>query len=477
MRETGRLLWYTDQIFHTQTNTPMYIEFLKVRVYPAAIILSSMVSSVFSPVYAEEKPHVQQFVVTAYYSPLPDQCCYFRGNYEEEIAFNGKGIAGADGTGVYPGMIAGPDTYAFGTVIDLPGIGVGTIHDRGGRIIEWGEDIHRIDLWMGYGEPGLARALAWGVRNVKGTVYPLGSTNIPAEKFALEDFDADSVILTSLPKSDPMELVRLAEFGDQEYSVRILQSSLKELGYFAENPTGQFGPVTQEALRKFQAEYGVQGDGTSVTLETAAALSAASSITEKNLPELALGLQKGATGQDVKQAQKLLRYIGYYRGRTDGIFDQDLKESVTAFQINAGIVPSATDQFAGRIGPATRAAMLKEWKIKIVRTKAASIARIMNITDAVQSKEMPKKFLAKGDSGKEVKLLQSFLIKAGYLDPKDTTGTFGGRTAAALLKYQLDRKIIAKESAKGAGVYGPATRIIISQDMVAMKWNDVWSGR
>lgn len=455
----------------------MYIEFLKVRVYPAAIAMTSMASSIFSPVYAVEKPRQQQFVITAYYSPLPDQCCYFRGNYEEEIVFNGKGIAGADGTGVYPGMIAAPETYAFGTVIDLPGVGVGTVHDRGGRIIEWGDDIHRIDLWMGYGEPGLARAMAWGVRKVTGTVYPVGSENVPPEKFVLENFDADSSVLASLPKSDPTELVRMAELGDQEYSVRILQSKLKELGYFTEAPTGQFGPVTQNALRTFQSDYGILGDGSSVTLETAATLSAVSSIKENNLPTLSIGLEKGATGSDVRQAQKLLRYIGYYTGRTDGVFDQHFKDAVTAFQVKSGLVSGAADPFAGRIGPGTRAAILKEWKVKVVQSKSKSIAKKMDLSDRVKSEEMPKKFLSKGDKGKEVKLLQAFLIDAGYLDPKDATGTFGGRTAAALTKYQLERKIVKTDSAKGAGVYGPATRVIISQDLVALKWQEVRSGR
>ncbi len=455
----------------------MYIEFLKVRVYPAAIIMSSMVSSVFSPVYAVEKPTVQQFVVTAYYSPVPDQCCYFRGNYEEEIAFNGRGIAGADGTPVYPGMIAGPASYPFGTVIDLPGIGVGTIHDRGGRIIEWGEDIHRIDLWMGYGEAGLARAMEWGVRNVKGTVYPIGSENIPTEKFVLEKFDANSSVLASLPKSDPLALMRYAELGDEEYSVRVLQAHLKSLGYFAESPTGKFGPVTQEALKTFQREYGIHGDGTAVTTETAAALRAVSEMTESNLPELAIGMEKGARGPKVRQAQKLLRYLGYYRGRTDGIFDQSLKESVTALQLRVGLVQSATDQFAGRIGPGTHAAILKEWKVKVIQSKARKIARKIQISDTVQSTEMPKKFLSEGNKGRDVKLLQLFLIHAGYLPPKDATGTFGSRTQAALAKYQIDRNVVATSTAQGAGVFGPATRSMISRDLVAMKWQEVWAGK
>ena len=134
--------WYNDEI-SSHKNT-MYLEYARVRIYPAAVIMTSLVGSLFSPVYAAEKPHTQEFVVTAYYSPVPKQCCYFRGSYDEEITFNGNGIRGSDGTDVYPGMIAAPDSYAFGTVIDLPGLGIGTVHDRGGRIIEWGEDVHRI---------------------------------------------------------------------------------------------------------------------------------------------------------------------------------------------------------------------------------------------------------------------------------------------------------------------------------------------
>ena len=208
-----------------------------------------------------------------------------------------------------------------------------------------------------------------------------------------------------------------------------------------------------------------------------AALAAASGLKKNNLPELEIGMEKGDTGASVRQAQKLLRYIGQYRGRTDGVFDQDLKESVTALQIAAGLIKQSTDEAAGRIGPGTRAAILKEWKVKVIQAKTKTLARKMDLTDKVTSEEMPKKFLAKGDKGKEVKLLQSFLIDAGYLDSEGETGTFGGRTLAALTKYQLDRKIVTSSTAKGAGVFGPATRVIISKDLVAMKWQDVRAGK
>jgi peptidoglycan hydrolase-like protein with peptidoglycan-binding domain len=447
----------------------MYYEFLKVRLYPAAVVMTSMFGSIFSPVYATEKPYDQKFVVTAYYSPVPDQCCYFRGSYEEDIAFNGKGIAGADGTGVYPGMIAAPATYAFGTVIDLQGLGVGTVHDRGGRIVEWSDDLHRIDLWMGYGEEGLARALAWGTRTVKGKVYPVG-TDAPAEQWSLHNFDADPSNIAHLPKNETIDLLPLAAMGDQSYSVRVLQTTLQELGYFDDKPTGTFGEVTKSSLKKFLSDYAVAGDGSNVDDTAAATLMAATSITEENLPIIGEGIAEGTHGDAVRQIQKILRYLGAYRGRTDGKFDQDVREAVTQFQLNAGVIQSATQDGAGRVGPVTKAAMLKAWKVRVVTQKAKAIATKMHIAKEVKTAGLPTKTLASGDRGPQVRSLQRFLHDAGYLPASDMTGTFGARTRAALLKYQIDRSIVASAEAKGAGIFGPATRQTLSKDAVDLRW-------
>ena len=76
----------------------------------------------------------RMFTLTGYYSPLPNQDFYITGDYESEKRLNGQGIQGADGTPVFPGMIAAPKTYRFGTKICLPNFGCGAIHDRGGAI-------------------------------------------------------------------------------------------------------------------------------------------------------------------------------------------------------------------------------------------------------------------------------------------------------------------------------------------------------
>ncbi len=451
----------------------MYLEYARVRIYPAAVIVTSMFGSFFSPVYAVEKPRTQEFVVTAYYSPVPNQCCYFRGSYEEEIIFNGEGKNGADGTAVYAGMIAAPPTYDFGTVISLPGLGVGTVHDRGGRIIEWGENIHRIDLWMGVGEEGLARAMAWGVRHVKGTVYPVGTEQVPAENFSLAHIPVDTSMLASLPKSDSVHILSKAVFGGTDYSVRLLQSTLRELGYFNSSASGQFGTVTQDALKQFLTDQGFPGDGTKVNEVTAAALSVAVAIKPQNLPDVSVGLASGSHGSDVRQIQKLMRFLGFYRGRTDGLFDQHLKVSVTAFQMKNGLISHNLEVGAGRVGPATRAEILKDWKSKIVLSKSNSVVTKMRVAAKVRGGGLPGKVLSLGDKGKEVLMLQRFLKTVGYLDPADVTGTFGSRTKAGLLKYQLERKIVTASSAHGAGVFGPSTKMRVAGDAIDLKWKQV----
>lgn len=453
----------------------MYIETLKLRIYPAAIVMTSLFGSIVSPVYATEAPKTQTFFVTAYYSPLPNQCCYAMGGYEEDIAFNGEGIRGADGTGVYPGMIAAPKSVPFGTVIELPSVGiVGTVHDRGSAINVMDNDVHHIDLWMGYGEEGLARAMAWGARTVAGVIYPAG--NGPKEHFALEDFDADPSWIAAYAVAPESALIPPVSEGDTANAVRRLQETLAALGYFTDVPNAHFGPGTKAALQKFQSDYGFIGDGTTLTQEVSATLLAASAIAEKNMPVLAEGLAVGSEGESVRQAQKLLRYLTFYRGRTDGKYDDDLRASVLAFQLAFGVIGNDQTTGAGRIGPVTKKAILHAWKQKIVRLKVASMLVKEEIRARAIAEHLPEKILAKGDRGEEVKKLQNFLASHGYIPKSDVTGTFGPRTETALKKYQLDQAIIASANAKGAGIFGPATRMKLSEQVVSFEWERVRAG-
>src|SRR3990167_3854949 len=97
-------------------------------------------------------PYKQTFIVTGYYSPLPGQEHYVTGSYESDVYLNGRGTNGASGSEVFPGMLAAPKSYPFGFKIDIPGVGISEIQDRGGAIVNAGERGHeydRLDIWMG----------------------------------------------------------------------------------------------------------------------------------------------------------------------------------------------------------------------------------------------------------------------------------------------------------------------------------------
>jgi peptidoglycan hydrolase-like protein with peptidoglycan-binding domain len=188
---------------------------------------------------------------------------------------------------------------------------------------------------------------------------------------------------------------------------------------------------------------------------------------------LATGLEEGIQGTHVKQAQKILRYLGYYRGRTNGIFDSKMTEAVSRFQIDYRVIASLRETGVGRIGPMTREAMLKRWKVEIAQGNAKSIRKKSLVAQQIKTHVMPNTFLSSGDRGVDVRKLQAFLIDTGYLPAKDRTGTFGARTTAALLQYQIDRSIIANGTAKGAGVFGPSTKLAISRDLLDLSWKQI----
>jgi hypothetical protein len=84
------------------------------------ILLTTVSQSVV--VFADDAPMEVgsgKFIVTAYYSPLPNQSYYLKGSYEADLVLNGNGTNGASGKEVYIGMLAAPKKYPFGTKIHL----------------------------------------------------------------------------------------------------------------------------------------------------------------------------------------------------------------------------------------------------------------------------------------------------------------------------------------------------------------------
>ncbi len=423
---------------------------------------------------AGDASYEQHFTITAYYSPLPDQCCYVKGSFEADKILNGNGTHGADGTPVYPGMLAAPKSYAFGTVVDLPGIGTLTVHDRGGAIVE-GSDTHRLDIWMGSGEEGLARALAFGVRRVVGTVHPPGSAQ-PKEGIDLTAFAAPLASLKTFAVSPDAAVASPARaaYGETNESVTALQQSLKDAGYFAEKPTGFFGDKTKASLLAFEADMGITGSGTHLSDVTSVYLQATIEV-KKREPTLGL-INKESSRSDILNAQRLLRGLGYYRGRTSGAYDGNLFDAILALQKEYKLVGDASSPGAGRIGPLTRGVIVSLWRKSRIDALATKMIELNQVKRLLADRGLLlDTFVAKGESGDAVRVLQTFLASAGYFPYEKINGNFGEMTEEAVTKYQLAQNIIASPSAQGAGNVGPSTLQAIRDDQVARGYGIVRS--
>lgn len=394
----------------------------------------------------------RDFVITAYYSPLPGQCCYVTGSEATDRDLNGYGTHGADGTPVYAGMAAAPQGYAFGTRIELPGIGTVTVHDRGGAIVDQGSS-DRLDLWMGAGEEGLARALAFGVQRVRGTVYPV-DTPRPEEHLSFEDFEAPQERIAPYAVA-PLQDIR-ANLGDRTWSVRMMQDALQAAGVFRHPVTGFFGAVTQESLRVFIARYGLHAPDTSLTPEVSAYL-LGEQMTKDRILELG-EIDRRSSASDIRSAQRLLRSFGYYDGRTDGAYSDALKQAIVRFQQDEKLVADASSTGAGRIGPKTRGALERQWKMRIVKRTARAILDARKVRDTLASRKLLlTRTMDKGSKGADVVVLQKFLARGGYFDIAKMNGYYGDQTAAAVEAYQRDRNLITLWSGKGKGTVGPLT--------------------
>lgn len=411
------------------------------------------------------QPYEQEFTITAYYSPKPDQCCYVMGGLTADKILNGEGHTTADGSPVSAGMIAAPPTYAFGTRVALPGLGTFTVRDRGGAIQELGTNNHRLDIWVGEGEEGLARALAFGVQKIHGTIYPLGTTQ-PAESFNLASLPAPPEQLEIYCVNRDKISALHADAGDTSFSVRLMQESLKTLGYFRHSITGFFGSTTSSSITAFLKDFGLNESSDTLTERTAAFLAAAIRRADARDPVSGY-IDAGSSKKQIAEAQRTLRFLGYYRGRTDGVHSQYLADAILRFQLEQSVVHSAQDIGASRIGPSTLRALSGEWNRRLVAKQAERELIVRRIDDVLaQRGSYVERFLSEGDNGRQVLLLQTLLAERGFFPVEKINGNYGQLTKTSVFEYQLSRGIVTNENETGAGVVGPQTLASLQNDVL-----------
>ncbi len=331
------------------------------------VLLYCLIPSVVALQAAPAGGEKRMFTVTGYYSPLPNQAFYVTGSYEGDVHLNGQGKAGADGTPVFPGMIAAPSTYAFGTKVCLPNFGCGAVHDRGGAIVEKGErnlaKHDRLDLWLGYGEEGLSRALQLGVYHTEGTIYSSSRDDVVLGV----NFKAAAPIAKLLDLPSIREYADNLARGDKGEAVKVLQEDLYSLGLYNGEITGIFDESLQSAVLDFQLKNLVIENQNSAGAgrfgpQTREALSKV--IYDFEVQARALerwgkfsfdeNFSRGKRSAAVWRLQEVLIQEELLDHKPTGYFGKLTESALIEFQVKHGIVVSQYHAGAGNVGPATR---------------------------------------------------------------------------------------------------------------------------
>ena len=226
------------------------------------------------------------------------------------------------------------------------------------------------------------------------------------------------------PNSFPSQTIPLPprgffQQGDRSFAVTTIQQLLQNLGYFRTAPTGFYGPITEDAVRRFQSDQGITTNGL-VGPTTLSYLLGLVPPTFPSPPSNSI-LSFGSSGPEVGRVQQRLQQLGFYFGPINNFFDANTQQAVLQFQQANNITPN------GRVGPTTRSFLFPGPGPSPFPPSPGPL---------------PTFQLRPGDRGLSVRILQSFLNRLGY-QAGSVDGVFGSTTQLAVQRLQQDLGIVA----------------------------------
>ncbi len=341
------------------------------------------------------------FIVTAYYSPLPNQKKYVTWSYLWDKRLNWEWHTTASGKKVYTWILAAPKKYPFWTKIYFEGFWVWAVEDRWWAIVKawinWHEH-DRIDIWMWYGDEWLQRALKWWKRTIKWRVVSRKQeVNLKFAKNILEGLENIKVN----PETHKQEEVKKLQENFKKlklYSWKIdwkyesikkdlINYQLKERIIRSTNDeaAGWFWPKTYVALlrRFWSKDILIRQEGFEIT------------ETNPNVqiilwfPEIKLNWDKPER-EEVKKVQELFKKLWMYSWNIDWDFNK-IKRILLDFQKKAWIIKHDNSWWAGYFWEKTKAALITYFEnIQIPKKKKITIDDISYKALAKISKKLQK---------------------------------------------------------------------------------------
>ncbi len=362
------------------------------------------------------------FRITAYYSPLPNQSHYIKWNYNAEIIMNWRWIRWTSWKRVFSGMLAAPSKYSFWTKIQLKWLWVAEVADRWWAIVKSGErnfKYDRIDIWCGYWEKWLQRAMFWGNRVIEWKVVSRNSkvnlniNNIPAPRWTLNHATQNPEYLKTW--------------------------KVKNKVYLNSKENKNNSPIIP-----FH-----KGD-------------------ENNI--FSWPIQNSTW---VKKLQKILKEMKLYSWEVNWKYIT-IRKIILKFQLKNKIISKNNERWAGNFWPKTR----KTLKQKYTEFKEQIKKEAEEKKKKQEKEEKARKLATKRinsiwdikfwDISYDVRMCQKALKEVWYFNYKDTA-IFWEKTKQSIINYQLDRKLIKNKNIYWAGIFWPKTRKSLIKDLSKLK--------
>lgn len=325
-------------------------------------------------------------------------------------------------------MLAAPKKYSFWTKIKLEWLWIWEVSDRWGAIVQaWERNFKydRIDIWCGYWEKWLQRAMYWGNRKVKWKI--------------VNKSDKNSLNMNTIPSP------RWTIFNARE------------------NPN-----YNKVILKKLEIEEKIYLSSTNFTIKKY------NTIDNQNLFSKPIKNYK-----EVKTLQKILIEMKLYSWKIDWEYS-NIRKIILDYQLKNNLINKYSDIWAGNFWPKTRKSLKQKYNIflekKIIEEEKAKKEEEKKILLEKQKKIKLEKYTKEINSlwiirfwnvSHEVRELQIILKKLWFFKYKDTA-IFWIHTKEALIKYQISKKLIKNRNSIWTGIFWPNTKKYLIKDLSGM---------
>lgn len=436
----------------------------------------------------------QYFIVTAYYSPLPDQDFYIKWSYENDKKLNWEWLYWASWKQVFNWMLAWPKKYDFWTQIYLEWIWTWVIEDRGWAIVEsWerGYDADRIDVWMWHWDEWLKKSLAWWKRKIQWKIIEIENSELKVDNVWI-NFNPTNLVSSQIKKSNNEYIYNVSVWiNSRKSDIVKLQTKLSWLSVYKweidwiynkklinslvsiqiknwiiksdnEDWAWYWWVKTRNYFYKNEKELSKPSSNTIIVQET--------TIESDSLFDTYI--HPSSSKDNVKKLQSKLNEMEIYKWEINWKYS-DVINTLIEYQLSKNIINSKNNDWAWYFWPKTRSSLRNDFNKFLVKKEEEKRDRrkldeIKNLALEKASNKLDEIWTPKlWEISQNVRELQKILITLWYFKWKDTA-IYWELTKQSILAYQIDKNLIQKDWDPWSGKIWEITKWEIKKDLVKL---------